>query len=138
MEQEELLINNVIKHNLDKMAYWAKLFGILGFIGSAIIVIVAIAMFIMGGDMGGMYGYGAGAAGFIYIILGVIYFIPSKYIYTFSTECRRALNQNSQNAIEEALSNLSSVFTFWGVFTVIILIIYALMFCALLLGVGSF
>ena len=127
MENEELIITDLMKDHLSKMAYWAKLFGVLGFILSALMVILAISMFFFGVDIGDQYGVGA-MAGFLYIILGIIYFFPSKYIYEFSKQCRIALNTSSQASISDAFDNLASVFTFWGVATVIILGIYALIF----------
>ena len=45
-----------MKDHLSKMAYWAKLFGVLGFILIAIMVIAAIGMFFFGSDLD-MYGY---------------------------------------------------------------------------------
>tara|TARA_B100000900_G_scaffold401701_1_gene406659 strand:- start:556 stop:1467 length:912 start_codon:yes stop_codon:yes gene_type:complete len=122
---EKLIITDIMKEHLSKMAYWAKLFGVLGFIVSALMLVVAIGMFFLGSEIGDMYGLGA-MAGFLYIILGLIYFFPSKYIYGFSKQCRLALNTNSQASISDAFDNLASVFTFWGVSTVIILGIYAL------------
>ena len=116
------------------MAYWAKLFGILGFICSALMVILAIVMFFLGGNLMSELANGVGAmAGFLYIIIAIIYFFPSKYIYGFSNQCRLALNTNSQASISAAFDNLASVFTFWGVFTVITLSIYALVFIIMML-----
>ena len=48
MENKELIITDLMKDHLDKMAYWAKLFGVLGFIASALMVIGAIFMFYLG------------------------------------------------------------------------------------------
>ena len=128
MENDKLIITDLMKDHLSKMAYWAKLFGVLGLIFSALMVITAIGIFFLGLDIvGDMYGFGA-MAGFLYIIIGLIYFFPSKYIYGFSKQCRLALNTNSQASISDAFDNLASVFTFWGVCTVIILGIYALAF----------
>ena len=130
IDNENLIITDSMKGHLSKMAYWAKLFGVLGFICSALMVMLAIGMFFFGtslaeldSEVGAMTGFG-----FIYIILAIIYFFPSKYIYGFSKQCRLALNTNSQASISAAFDNLASVFTFWGVFTVIILGIYALVF----------
>ena len=134
MENEELIISDLMKDQLNKMAYWAKLFGVLGFIGSALMVIIAVFMFFLGSDIGDdLYGGGA-FIGFLYIMIGIIYFFPSKYIYGFSKQCRLALNTNSQASISDAFDNLASVFTFWGVCTVIMLGIYAIGFIVMLLS----
>ena len=90
-------------------------------------------MFFFGSDLD-MYGFGA-MSGFIYLILGLFYFFPSKYIYGFSKQCRLALNTNSQASISDAFDNLARAFTFWGVCTVIILCIYALALVGMLLGI---
>lgn len=122
MKNEELIITDLMKDHLSKMAYWAKLFGVLGFIFSAGIVII-----LLGGGIGDPYGLGSTAT-FVYIITAIFYFVPSNYIYAFSKQCRIALNTNSQSSISNAFDNLASLFKFFGVFTVIILGIYALIF----------
>ena len=128
MEKEELIITDLMKESLSKMAYWGKLFGVLGFISIVLMVIGALVIMSISTDIGGFNGYNPGMLGFIYIILAVLYFFPSKYIYVFSKQCRLALNTNSQVKISDAFGNLASVFTFWGVFTAIIIGIYAVLF----------
>ena len=132
MENEKLIITDLMNERLSKMAYWAKLFGVLGFIFCALMVLTAISMFFLDADMD-LYGIGS-MTGFIYLIFGIIYFFPSKYIYGFYKQCRLALNTNSQESISDAFDNLASVFTFWGVFTVITLGFYALIFIFTMLG----
>ena len=129
MEKEELLITDLMKESLSKMAYWGKFFAVMGFIAMGLMVFGGLAMMSIGGSFaGGAYGFNPGVFGFIYIIFAVIYFFPSKYMYDFSTQCRQALNFNSQVKITDALGNLASIFTFWGVFTLIILGFYAVFF----------
>ena len=108
--QIKFIMTDLMKDHLSKMAYWNKLFGVLGFILIAIMVIAAIGMFFFGSDLD-MYGLGA-MSGFIYLILGLFYFFPSKYIYGFSKQCRLALNTNSQASISDAFDNLARAFTF--------------------------
>ena len=127
MEKEELIITDLMKDSLSKMAYWGKLFGVLGFICIALMVIAAFAIISIGTDIEGFNGYNSGMLGFIYIIGAVFYFFPSKYIYVFSKQCRLALNTNSQVKISDAFGNLASVFTFWGVTSAIMIGVYAVL-----------
>ena len=127
MEKEELIITDLMKDSLSKMAYWGKLFGVLGFIFIALMVIAAFAIMSIGTDIEGFNGYNSGMLGFIYIIGAVFYFFPSKYIYVFSKQCRLALNTNSQVKISDAFGNLASVFTFWGVTSAIMIGVYAVL-----------
>ena len=82
-----------MKESLSKMAYWGKFFAVMGFISMGLMVLAGLAMMSLGtGFAWGVYEFNPGVIGFIYIIIAVIYFFPSKYLYDFSTQCRQALN----------------------------------------------
>lgn len=130
MEQEkkQFVISEVMKLSLDKMVYWGKLFGIVGFVAAGLMVFSGVFMFFMPSSAMPEYswlGVMEGALGIFYIAFAAFYYFPSKYMYDFSVQGRRALHGDVQNEIEKAFSNLGKVFKFWGVLTVVIIGIYA-------------
>src|SRR5690606_9055504 len=74
---------------------------------------------------GGLVG---GAIGVIYILLGLLYYFPARYLYGFSVSTREAIDHHDQESMVNAFSKLKSFFKFWGIFAVVVLVFYALIF----------
>ena len=134
------------KSYLMEIAKWSKFFGIVGFVFVGIIAILSIfagTIFSTMGSMNpafenaGMNPYaGFGGVGFtaIYLLFSLLYFFPSLYIFKASKAMKLGLINSDNDQLEEAFKNLKSTFKFWGVFTVIIVAIYGLMFVFGIIG----
>ena len=135
IEENNLEVSESVRVSLDIMVYWSKFLAILGYIGVALMVLLALRMFAMDiPSYGYYYGPSMKLIGFIYLIFAVLYYFPVSYLYKFSTETRYALNSNSQSSLNDGLSNLASNFKFIGVMTVVVMSLYALMFIIGLFG----
>jgi hypothetical protein len=66
--------------------------------------------------------------GFIYIIFAVIYYFPVSYLHKFSREMKQGLSSKDMNSVSFGFQNLKSLFKFLGIFTIVILSVYALIF----------
>ena len=64
----------------------------------------------------------------VYSLLAVILFFPALYLYKFSVKMQLATREMSQENFDESLKNLKSVFKFYGIFTIIILSFYVIIF----------
>jgi hypothetical protein len=64
--------------------------------------------------------------GMIYLLLTGLNFIPVTYLYRYSTEAGKAVENNDEAAYTLAFGNLKSLFKFIGIFTIIVLVFYAL------------
>lgn len=62
----------------------------------------------------------------VYLFLALMMFFPCFYLYKFSVKMQSAVKAVSQENFDESLMNLKSMFKFYGVFTIIILSLYAL------------
>lgn len=128
------------KSFLLETAKWARFLAIVGFVMTALIVLIAIgAGFFMGSVMSEAFGSAGSSLGgigiaFIYILLALIYFFPLLYLYRFATKMKVAIHNGNQLALDESFQNLKSCFKFMGIFTLVILIFYALM---LVFGIGA-
>ncbi|MDZ4667111.1 MAG: DUF5362 family protein [bacterium] len=115
---------------LREMAKWGKLLSIVGFIGMGIICIIAVAMmagmsfFSKNTSLGGLNTW----IGLVYIAMAALYYFPVKYLFTFSKEINLALDLQDENNLTEGLKNLKSVFKFMGIATMIMLVVYGLVF----------
>ncbi len=124
MEEEKLELSDKLKSGLDKVVYWSKFFGILGFIGGALLVVFAIVMVFS--PVPGFESFPMIFIGLFYILLAVLYYFPSKYMYDFSIKTRNALNTINQYDLEDGFRDLASCYKFFGVFTIVTLSVYVL------------
>jgi hypothetical protein len=141
---------NTMKGYLTETAKWGKFLAIASFVGIGFIVVLAFsigALFEKLGSQPGMEGMnvigGASAFGamltIMYLLCAVLMFFPALYLFKFSTGALKSLPSMDLNGIEKALSNLKSLFKFYGVFTIIILSFYGVIFAiALLAGLVAF
>lgn len=144
-----LHFTNTMKGYLTETARWGKFLAIVGFVGIGFIVIVAFsigALFEKIGNQPGMEAMNAigGASAFgtiftvVYLLCAVFMFFPTLYLFKFSIGILKSLPSLDSDGIEKALSNLKSLYKFYGIFTLIILAFYALMFTiGLLVGLAA-
>lgn len=126
--EDQLNISTSLRNSLDTMVYWGKFLAVLGYIFLGLIVIGFLVM------ISNSYYRDSELVGVIvgYIIVIALYYLPTSFLYKFSVKTRNALNSDSQEDIEEGLNNLSYLFKFWGICTIVILSIYAFLFLVMI------
>ena len=132
----ELKLTSEAKSYLKETAKWAFFLSIVGFVGIAFLVIFALfATTIFGGipqtaeipfDLGKFIAI-------LYLILAAIYLFPVYYLMQFANKMKAALSLKEDEILTASFEMLKSHYKFLGVFTIIILSLYAL-----LLVVGMF
>ena len=68
-----------------------------------------------------------GVFGFMYIIIGALYFFPVNYLYKYAVQIKKGLKSNDITTITAGFQNLKSLFKFMAIVTIVILSIYGLM-----------
>ena len=109
---------------------WARFLGIMGFIGSALVAVVGL---FFGTLMTVLTRYQAtpmpkffgGAMGFVYVLIGVLYFFIALYLYQFGIRIKTAIQSADSFEVSLALSKLKSFFKTIGILTIAMLILYA-------------
>lgn len=129
------LTNNSITY-LKETAKWAHFLAILGFI--------TVGFMVLGGLFAGTLissipayddiPMSGGLIGAIYIVIAIIYIFPVLYLYKFAASTKKAIQQNNQSSLEEGLKNLKSHYKFIGIFAIITLSFYLLIFIISLIG----
>jgi hypothetical protein len=130
-----LFVNEQAKRSLAETAKWSKLLSIVGFVGIGFIILLAVFMALFMGSvsdlspelagMGGMMGVGMSV---FYLFIAAIYFYPVWKLYQFAILTKSALNSENPELLANAFEAQKSMFKFMGIFTIIILGIYGLMF----------
>ncbi len=137
----ELHLDQQSLNYLNEAARWARFLSIVGFISCGLMVIVGVffasALSAMMSSVSSESAFaimGGGFLSFMYIFFALIIFFPSLYLFNFSSKMRKAFQNNDQQVLSDSLKSLKSFFKFYGIFTVIILSIYALAIIAGIIG----
>lgn len=134
-ENQELKLDSTAIQYLASTVKWAKFLAIIGFIGVGLMVLMAFfagTIFSTIGAMDGGMGMpdaaalGGGLLTVIYLLIAILYFVPTLYLYRFAQKTGDALNAKNQELLNEGLENQKSLFKFMGVLTIVILSLYLL------------
>jgi len=123
---------------------WVRLCSVIGFIGTGLILLGAVAMVISGVVAGSRSRGGMPFAGVtfllgaLYAVMGLLYLFPSLKLWRYGTAIANLSYSASLDDLIRALDQQRSFWKFVGIMVCVILGIYALMFVGfLLIGVGS-
>ncbi|NVJ87817.1 MAG: hypothetical protein HWD82_00030 [Flavobacteriaceae bacterium] len=139
-ELEQLTINNASRNYLSEISKWAFFLSIVGFVGVAFFVLVAIFSGIFfGEEFNSLYEnqipFNMGSfISVTYLVIAAIYFFPILYLFKFSKKMKIALASKNDDSLSGAFEMLKSHYKFLGVFTIIVLSLYALLFIIGMLG----
>ncbi len=117
---ENLKITEGIKNDLLTSAKWTKFLAVTGTVAMVITALAGLCMICIGD------GAAQKAMGVCYVIVIALYFYPLKKMFNIVRTTREAMNDVSQESLEQATSNLSSLTKFMGILTIIVLVIYAI------------
>ena len=140
-EKFELHLSQSAKDFLRETAKWAYIVSIIGFIGIAFLVLMALfagTLFSTLGNtvpgmgvVGGSFGL---IIGIIYFVLAAIYFFPVYYLNKFAVNAKKAFKDNDSEVLTNSFEYLKSHYKFIGIFTLSIVIIYGVIFVFAILG----
>lgn len=144
---DALNLNDHSKKYLTEIAKWSSFFAILTFIFIGLLVVGCIAILAVNPferyselannpQFGGLGALSSSLIVFVYLIFGLLYFMPAYYLFKSSKSLKTAIKTNDSNLLEVGFSNLKSCFKFWGIFTIIVLGFYVIIF--LFAGLAAF
>lgn len=121
---------------------WAKFLGIIGFVFTGLIALGALgagsAMTSMArlSPAGAVFA-GAGAmVSVIYIIIALISFFLSLYIYQFGDRVKNGVMYGSSENVASGLGKLKSAFKIYGIIIIVYIAIIILVIVAFAVGIG--
>ena len=126
---------------LAEAAKWAKFLAIIGFVicGMTLLTAVLTSSFLpslaqVDDDLPPMGTTESIGAAIVFIIVAILYFIPSLYLFRFASKMQTAIRTNDQISLNDSFKNLKSCLKFWGIFFIILLCFYALFIVFLVAG----
>jgi hypothetical protein len=135
MEQPlfDLQLDSASQAYLSETAKWGRFLAIVGFIFCAFILIIGIVFAVtlnsgvMPNDSYGVYGgMLRPLIGGIYIVMSVVYLFPCIFLNNYSSRMKAALASNDQDSLSRSFSSLKTFFKFWGILTIIGLVLMAI------------
>ena len=124
---------------LNEAARWTRFLSILGFIFCGLLALIAFfGGSYLAGMMSGVSGSGIAFSGIFvtifYLLLDLLLFFPTLYLFNFSSKMRKAQRNNDQLTLTDSFKNLKSYFKFHGILAIIIVAFYFLAIVAAVIG----
>ncbi len=130
MENElDLKLNQAAIEALKSSGKWSMFLAIMGFVGIAFMVILAIFMssfmsILPDKSAANPFGAFKGFISFFYIILAALYFPPIYYLYKYATDMSNGLLTKNSDTISNALVSLKSHHKYLGISILVIIGLY--------------
>ncbi|WP_213197101.1 DUF5362 family protein [Cloacibacterium caeni] len=137
---DNLVIDWRSKEFLKETAKWTKFLAILGFVGIGFMVLGSLVMLFAPSSLMSNGDFPFGGKIFmmlLYLAFAVLYYFPISYLYQFSENTKKAIENNDNNAIRDAFEFLKSHYKFMGILTIILLSFYAIIIFIGLIGAGA-
>lgn len=130
----ELQIDTVANAHLSSTAKWAKFISIVGFVMSALFVLVAIfAKSFFSSILAGGY-INSSVFTVTYLIIALLFFLPNLFLFNYSSKMLHALAGNDQESLAGSFAQLKAYFKFIGILMIICIAMYALAFLLGIMG----
>jgi hypothetical protein len=135
-ENKNLELENIAIHELSETRKWTLFLSIAAFVIMGLMFIFFIIMAIIPGGSGfsEMPNYSLIPA----LIVMVIYFFPIYYLFQFSNLSKQALINMDKSMLTEALTYLKKHYRFMGIFLIVMIGLYLILFLIMFISRGSF
>ncbi|MET0573927.1 MAG: DUF5362 family protein [Pedobacter agri] len=140
-EEVKLAVTEDMRSYLYDITKWAKFLSVVGFVISVFIILAAFSIPALvnsnpaiAAQMGQLGASGATIITVIYFVMGLLLFYPSILLNRVANKGKQGVLFGDQENLNQAISNLKSLFKFWGIVTIAIIAFYFLMI--FLVGAG--
>jgi hypothetical protein len=128
--KKKIELNEVAVDALRVSAKWSLFLAIMGFIGIGFMIIAAIFISSIMGELpdnGNPVLALKGFIGVIYIVLAALYFPPVYYLFKYATDMKTALQNQDSTEVGDALNYLKSHHRYLGISIIVVISLYFLM-----------
>ncbi|GGE67415.1 hypothetical protein EV200_108143 [Pedobacter psychrotolerans] len=140
-QEVKLVVTEEMRSYIYDITRWAKFLSIVGFVFSVILILVSFtipAMIasnpVLAKQLGSLGQGSSTAITIIYLILGLFYFYPSLLLFRISNNGKQGVLFGNQESLNTAMQNVKSLFKFWGIITITVIVGYFLLL--FLVGAG--
>ena len=133
-QEVKLIVTEEMRSYIYDITRWAKFLAIVGFAFAALLVLVSFSIpSLLGSNpalakqFGTMGSGGSTAITIIYLVLGLFYFYPSMLLFRISKNGKQGVLFGNQEGLNTAMQNVKSLFKFWGIITIAVIVGYFLL-----------
>jgi len=122
-ENVALEVTENSKKHLKTASLWSKIMAIIDFVGIGLLLLSALVFIPMGAFIGRQIDlpFSLSFYGFFMLILAVVIFFPTLYLYRFSQKIDQALAVNDTLLLEQALKSMKCYWKLTGIITIVLL-----------------
>lgn len=124
--QDALLDNREIHTYLIETAKWGNFLAIIGYVLMGLLALLSLFMIFGMSHLIPNQTFPIWIMGVVYLAMAGVYWFPVTYLYRFSAQMKQAVLSRSESLYVLGFANLKSLFKFFGIFTIVILALYAL------------
>lgn len=127
--ENKINVNKEMQDYIFEIAKWGKFLSILGFVGVGFMVLAAIAMMLGGFALSSFtqFPFPMSFFGVFYLLFAVLYFFPCYYLLQSSVGLKKGLHFNDETILTAGFMNLKSVFKFFGISSIVVLVLYGVL-----------
>jgi len=140
-QEVKLIVTEEMRSYIYDITKWAKFLSFVGFALAALLVLVSFSVpSLLGSNpalakqFGALGQSGSMAITIIYLALGLFYFYPSLLLLRISNNGKQGVLFGSQESLNTAMQNVKSLFKFWGIITIAVIVGY--FFLIFMVGAG--
>ena len=133
-QEVKLIVTEEMRSYIYDITKWAKFLSFVGFALAALLVLVSFSVpSLLGSNpalakqFGALGQSGSMAITIIYLALGLFYFYPSLLLLRISNNGKQGVLFGSQESLNTAMQNVKSLFKFWGIITIAVIVGYFLL-----------
>ena len=130
----DLTLSEQNRKDLLSISKWTKFLSIMGFIGIGLMVIAAF--FVSQIPQRGFNRTPTEYLTIAYLVMAAIYFFPIFYLFKFSQNMKEGLDRSDQMSVTQAFSFMNRHYKYIGIFTIVIMSIYALVIVIAIITAG--
>jgi len=134
-KQSGLRITSSIRSHWHATSRWALFFAVLGFLYLGLLVFSLLSIASL--STGNLGGTEVTVMIFMLLLIGVLVFIPTWFMFQFSQNIQKGVSNNDLHATETGFSFLKRFYQFIGILTVIVLGFYALLLLFMFIGFAA-
>lgn len=126
---EQIVVSENMLGSLKATRPWVKFIAIAWFVGLAFMVLFGLAMITgmyTGFSRPGMPAFFGKAFGIFYIVMALIYSIPTLYLYRYAKAITGIQGSAVMKAFEDALKQQKSFWKYMGIFIIVVVVLCAL------------
>ncbi|OOQ61033.1 DUF5362 family protein [Mucilaginibacter pedocola] len=134
-DEPQLLISIDAKQYLQTAGKWATFLGIVGFIMTGLVAVMALfigAIFAAMAQFNPMMAAIPAGVGtlltVVYLLMALLSFFFALYLFQFGSRVKKAIAFNDTAEAALAFSKLKSFFKLWGIITIVVFAFYILAF----------